>query len=136
MIESINVEEGALESMAKGNLEETVIMLNLLKYLDKAKDGFGVDGLTGKEAYQVYGKKFAKFQPIYGGEPIWMGRSHNTIIGKDDWDITILVRYPKRRNFIDMFNDPEYKKIAPIRAAALKDSRIIEMTQLLQKSSD
>ena len=31
---SINVEEGALELMSKGNLEEPVIMLNLLKYLD------------------------------------------------------------------------------------------------------
>jgi uncharacterized protein (DUF1330 family) len=133
MIASINVEEGSLELMAKGNLDEPVIMLNLLKYLDKAKFGYGVDGLTGKEAYQVYGKKFASFQPIYGGEPIWMGRSHNSIIGKDDWDITILVRYPKRKNFIDMFNDTEYKAIAPIRAAALKDSRIIEMTQLLHK---
>ena len=60
---SIDVEEGALEIMAKGNLNEPVIMLNLLKYLDKARIGFGVDGLTGKEAYQVYGKEFAKFQP-------------------------------------------------------------------------
>ena len=136
MIASINVEEGALELMSKGNLDEPVIMLNLLKYLDKAKFGFGVDGLTGKEAYQVYGKKFAGFHPKYGGEPIWMGRSHNSIIGKDDWDITILVRYPKRKNFIDMFNDPEYRAIAPIRAAALKDSRIIEMTQLLHKLID
>ena len=130
---SINVEEGALELMSKGNLDEPVIMLNLLKYLEKAKKGFGVDGLTGKEAYQVYGKKFAKFQPIYGGEPIWMGRVHNSIIGIDNWDITILVRYPKRKNFINMFKDPNYKAIAPIRAAALKDSRIIEMTQLLHK---
>ena len=38
---SINVEEGALELMSKGNLEEPVIMLNLLKYLDIAKKGFG-----------------------------------------------------------------------------------------------
>ena len=62
-----------------------------------------------------------------------MGRVHNSIIGIDNWDITILVRYPKRKNFINMFNDADYKAIAPIRAAALKDSRIIEMTQLLQK---
>ena len=133
MANFINVEEGALELMSKGNLEDPVIMLNLLKYLDIAKNGYGVDGLTGKEAYQVYGRKFAKFQPKYGGEPIWMGRVHNSIIGRDDWDITILVRYPKRQNFIDMFNDPDYKAIAPIRAAALKDSRIIEMTELLHK---
>lgn len=133
---SINVEEGALEIMSKGNLEEPVIMLNLLKYLDKAKKGFGVDGLSGREAYKVYGKKFAKFQPIYGGEPIWMGRVNNSIIGTDDWDITILVSYPKRKNFINMFNDPKYKDIAPIRAAALKDSRIIEMTELLHRHTE
>jgi len=130
---SINVEEGALDLMSKGNLEDPVIMLNLLKYLDIAKKGFGVDGLTGREAYKVYGKKFAKFQPKYGGEPIWMGKVHNSIIGKDDWDITILVRYPKRINFINMFNDLDYKAIAPIRAAALKDSRIIEMSELLYR---
>ena len=133
MTESIDLEEGALEIMSKGNLDEPVIMLNLLKYLDKAKFGFGVDGLTGRQAYEEYGKKFSKFQPKYGGEPIWMGRVHNSIIGKDDWDITILVRYLKRKNFINMFNDPDYMDIAPIRAAALKDSRIIEMTELLHK---
>ena len=65
---SINLEEGALELMSKGNLEEPIIMLNLLKYLDIAKVGFGVDGLTGRKAYEVYGKKFAKFQPKYGGD--------------------------------------------------------------------
>ena len=130
---SIDVEEGSLDLMAKGNLDEPVVMLNLLKYLDKAKLGFGVDGLTGKEAYKVYGKEFAKFQPLYGGEPIWMGRSHNSIIGRDDWDIVILVRYPTRKNFISMFKDPKYRAIAPIRASALKYSRIIEMTELLHK---
>ena len=45
MTASINLEEGALEIMSKGNLDEPVIMLNLLKYLDKAKFGFGVDGI-------------------------------------------------------------------------------------------
>tara|TARA_B100000686_G_C16794620_1_gene981380 strand:+ start:4013 stop:4423 length:411 start_codon:yes stop_codon:yes gene_type:complete len=129
----INVEKGALEIMSKGNSEDPIVMLNLLKYLDNAKMGYGVDGLTGREAYEVYGRKFAKFQPKYGGEPIWMGRVYNSIIGRDDWDITILVRYPKRENFINMFSDPDYKAIAPIRAAALKNSRIIEMTELLHK---
>lgn len=129
----INVEKGALELMSKGNLEDPVVMLNLLKYLDDAKKGYGVDGLTGRQAYEVYGKKFAEFHPKYGGEPIWMGRVCSSIIGRDDWDITILVRYPKRKNFINMFNDPDYKAIATIRAAALKDSRIIEMTELLHR---
>ena len=135
MIASINVEKGALNLMSKGDLDEPVIMLNLLKYKEKASEGYGVDGLTGRQAYEIYGKKFANFYPKYGGEPIWMGRVHNSIIGTDDWDITILVYYPKRKNFIDMFNDPAYKAIATIRAAALEDSRIIEMTELLNNKN-
>ena len=133
MVNSTDVRKDALKNMQKGNLDDPVVMLNLLKYLDFAKLGFGVDGLTGREAYEVYGEQFVKFQPKYGGEPLWMGRVHNSIIGTDDWDVVILVKYPTRRNFIDMFSDPNYLLIARIRAAALKDSRIIEMTQILHK---
>lgn len=119
--------------MATGDPEESVVMLNLLSYRDTALEGFGVDGLTGREAYGVYGKAFAELNPRFGGEPIWMGRGHNSIIGDEDWDIVILVRYPRRQNFIDMINDPDYQAIAPIRAAALADSRLTEMTQILPK---
>ena len=62
-----------------------------------------------------------------------MGRAHHSIIGTEAWDIVILVRYPTRRQFVAMFNDADYLKIAPIRAAALADSRLIEMSQLLPK---
>ena len=112
---SINVEEGALDLMSEGNLDEPVIMLNLLKYLKEAKTGFGVDGLTGKEAIRFMVKNLLNFNQSMEENLIWMGRVHNSIIGTDD-DITILVRYPKRQNFINMFNDPDYKAIAPIRS--------------------
>ncbi len=48
-----------------------------------------------------------------------------------EWDIVILVRYPSRSRFVSMLADPDYQAIAPIRAAALADSRLIETTQLL-----
>jgi uncharacterized protein (DUF1330 family) len=121
----------SLDTMAEGDPLEPIVMLNQLKYREVAEQGFGVDGLSGREAYGVYGKKFAELNPRFGGEPIWMGRAKNSLIGDEDWDIVILVRYPTRKQFIDMFNDPDYKAIAPIRAAALADSRLIEMTQLL-----
>lgn len=120
--------------MAEGDLDQPVIMLNLLKYREVAEPGFGVDNISGRDAYEVYGRAFAELNPRFGGEPIWMGKANNTIIGDEDWDIAILVRYPTRRQFIAMFNDPDYHKISPIRAAALADSRIIETTQLLPKS--
>lgn len=121
--------------MGRGDLDEPVVMLNLLRYREVAEDGHGVDGMEGQAAYRVYGKKFAELGPRFGGEPIWMGKAGASIIGEDDedWDIVILVRYPTRRQFVDMINDPDYQAIAPIRAAALADSRLIEMTQLLPR---
>lgn len=123
--------EVTLAAMAEGDPDEAVVMLNLLRYRDLTEPGFGVDGLSGREAYGTYGRKFAELNPRFGGEPIWMGRALNTIIGDEDWDVVILVRYPTRRQFVEMINDPDYRAIAPIRAAALADSRLIEMSQLV-----
>ena len=127
----IDTNETAVAAMVDGDPDEPVVMLNLLSYRDLAEPGFGVDGLSGREAYGVYGRKFAELNPRFGGEPIWMGRALNTIIGDEDWDVVILVRYPTRRQFVEMINDPDYQAIAPIRAAALADSRLVEMSQLL-----
>jgi uncharacterized protein (DUF1330 family) len=124
----------ALAAMADGDQDEPVVMLNLLRYRDQAESGFGVDGLSGREAYGVYGQRFAALHPKYGGEPVWMGRAHHCLIGPEEWDLVILVRYPTRRQFVAMFDDPDYQAIAPIRAAALADSRLIETSQLLPKA--
>ena len=112
---------------------QPVVMLNLLKYREIAESGFGVDGLSGEEAYKEYGRQFATLSPRFGGEPIWLGEALNTIIGDEQWDVVILVRYPARKNFTDMIEDPDYQAISPIRSAALEDSRLIEMNQLLPK---
>lgn len=130
---SVSKSDEALAKMAQGDPEEPVTMLNLLRYREQAADGFGVDGLSGREAYGIYGQKFAGLNPRFGGEPIWMGRALNSIIGAEEWDVVILVRYPTRRQFLSMMDDPDYQAIAPIRAAALADSRLVELEQLLPK---
>ncbi len=127
----INPNQDALSDMANSNPDQPVYMLNLLKYRDAAATGYGVDGLSGQEAYQVYGRKFAELNPRFGGQPIWMGRALQSIIGSESWDTVILVRYPTRAHFVDMLADPEYQAIAPIRAAALADSRLIETEHLM-----
>lgn len=130
----VDKDDAALASMAAGDLDAPVVMLNLLKYRETAAAGAGVDGKTGREAYEVYGRAFAELHPRFGGEPVWMGRALNSIIGDEDWDVVMLVRYPARRQFVGMMRDPDYLAIAPIRAAALADSRLVEMTQLLPKA--
>ena len=133
---SVHADQQVLDAMQAGDPDEPVVMLNLLKYRDQAEAGHGVDGLTGRQAYEKYGRAFAELQPRFGGEPIWMGRGEHTVIGDVEWDIIILVRYPTRRQFIAMFNDPDYAAIAPMRAAALSDSRLIESRQLIPKQSE
>ena len=130
----VHADYDVIAKMAESDLDEPVVMLNLLKYRDQAESGHGVDGLTGRQAYTKYGQSFAELEPRFGGSVMWMGRGKHTVIGGDEeWDIIILVTYPTRRQFIEMFNDPDYQAIAPIRAAALADSRIVESTQLVPK---
>ena len=130
---SVHANDEAIVAMGTGDLVAPIVMLNLLRYRDVAESGFGVDGLSGRDAYHVYGKAFAELHPRFGGEPIWMGRGLNTVIGTDEWDVVILVRYPTRRQFVAMITDADYQRIAPIRAAALADSRLVETTQVLPK---
>ena len=129
----VDKKDQALQAMATGDPTEPVVMLNLLRYRERAAEGFGVDGLSGREAYGIYGRKFAELNPRFGGEPIWMGQALHSLIGTEDWDVVILVRYPTRQQFLDMMSDPDYQAIAPIRAAALADSRLLETQQLLPK---
>ncbi|MBT5756136.1 MAG: DUF1330 domain-containing protein [Acidimicrobiaceae bacterium] len=130
----VHADYDVIAKMAESDLDEPVVMLNLLKYRDQAESGHGVDGLTGRQAYTKYGQAFAELEPRFGGSVMWMGRGKHTVIGGDEeWDIIILVTYPTRRQFIEMFNDPDYQAIAPIRAAALADSRIVESTQIVPK---
>jgi uncharacterized protein (DUF1330 family) len=121
----------AIVAMQSADPNQSIVVLNLLRFRTVALDGFGVDGLSGNEAFRRYGEANAQDGVTYGAEPIWVGPAHNTIVGDEKWDLAILVRYPTRQHFIDKLHDPVYLGSAQIRAAALEDSRAIELTQFL-----
>ena len=127
----IDANEEALEAMRQADPSQPIVMLNLLRFRDQALEGFGVDGLTGQQAFQRYGQLNEGEGVRFDSEPIWLGPAHRTIIGDEQWDLAILVRYPTRQHFIDKLDDPTYREISLVRAAALIDSRLIELTQLL-----
>ena len=131
----VNPSPEKLQDLAARSGDEPIVMLNLLRYRSRAESRYGVDGMSGEEAYREYGRRFAKLHPRFGGEAIWMGRPHDVVIGMEGeaWDLTILVRYPTREEFISMLADPEYQSISPIRTAALSDARLIEMSELLSQ---
>ena len=127
----IEPNEAALAAMRGADPDQPIVMLNLLRFREWALEGCGVDGLTGRQAFQRYGELNHADDVRYGSEPIWMGPAHRTIIGDEEWDVAILVRYPSRQHFLDKLDDPAYREITKVRTAALQDSRLVELTQLL-----
>ena len=123
----------ALDAMRTADPAEPIVMLNMLKFRDVALPGFGVDGMSGRDAFMRYGALNDSSDVRYDNEPIWFGPAHRTVIGDEQWDLVILVRYPTRQHFIDKVSDPKYLEISKVRSAALADSRLVELTQLFAK---
>ena len=95
--------------------EGPIIMINLLK--------FKPDG--GRESYQTYGAKFSEMMMPKGVEVIYRGKAVMSVIGQEDWDEVIVVKYPSRDSFIEMSMDAAYQEIAKHRTAGILDSRLI-----------
>lgn len=103
----IEANDAAIDAMRALDPNESIVMLNLLKFRDMALDGF------------------------FGSEPIWMGLAKNRVIGDGDWDLAILVRFPARQHFVDKLDNAKYREIAKVLHAALLDSRLVELSQLI-----
>jgi uncharacterized protein (DUF1330 family) len=115
----------AVDSEAKPG---EVVMLNLLKYKDRAED---VEGGSGEEAYARYGRKAVEMVEERGGEVLWMGRPDQVLIGDveaDAWDAVALVRYPSRKAFLDMVSQPDYQKAHEHREGGLERTVLLAMT--------
>ena len=90
--------------------DEPFVMLNLLKF---RKDG-------GKEAYFRYIKESGPYVKAVGAEVIYFGKANELLYGTEQWDIVMMVRYPSRKAFIDMANNPDYLRTHKFREEALE----------------
>ncbi|MBW1779868.1 MAG: DUF1330 domain-containing protein [Deltaproteobacteria bacterium] len=125
---TINPEPGQLQK-ALSNVPsgKPVVMLNLLKFRDKALYEDGVSEISGRKAYAIYSEGAIKHIQRVGAKLIWSAEVKAPIIcpEHEEWDQVLLVIYPSMEKFLEMVNDPEYQKIAIHRTAALEDSRLI-----------
>ena len=119
------------KAMRKAGPAGPIIMVNLLKYRDKAEypDGRKTD-LTGREAYAIYGQAVAKLVEAHGGRIIFSGNVSHLTIGVVDelWDDVALAEYPNRGALLAMSTSAAYAEIAPHREAGLKGQLNIETT--------
>ncbi|WP_417517969.1 DUF1330 domain-containing protein [Marinobacter sp.] len=107
--------------------DQPVVMLNLLRFRDRADYADESGNRSGREAYQLYMREAAACVSAVGAEVIWSGRSVGTLIAppEESWDQVLLVRYPSIEAFMAMIESAEYKGVVKHRTAALSDSRLV-----------
>ena len=117
--------QSQLEELQSLPAEEPVVMLNLLRFKDRA-DGID-EGVSGREAYARYAAATGSFLEKVGGRLLNAVDARQVVIGpaEAEWDMALLVEYPSPARFLEMAGDPEYLKAHAHRDAALADSRLI-----------
>lgn len=111
---------------------EPIIMLNLLKFRDKAAyaDGRATD-LSGREAYMLYGAAMQKVVEKNGGKFLFGGKIEQLVIGEVEkmWDTFALVEYPSAAAFAKIATSPEVTEIGVHRSAGLEGQLLIRVSQ-------
>ena len=98
-----------MKKLAANTNQEPFVMLNLLKF----KEG-------GGEAYLRYIAESEPYVKGVGAEVLYFGKADELIYGTEKWDIVMLVKYPSRKAFLQMANDPGYLKVHEYREQALE----------------
>ncbi|TWT17171.1 DUF1330 domain-containing protein [Luteimonas wenzhouensis] len=121
---------GQLEVLASLPEGKPVVMLNLLRFRDRAAYDDPGEACSGREAYRRYSEGSLRAISAVGGRVIFSGRAHASLIAPSDetWDQVFLVRYPSAAAFRTMLSMPEYQASVRHRAAALADSRLVPVT--------
>jgi uncharacterized protein (DUF1330 family) len=114
-----------LEEMASTDVDQPFDMINLLKYRAVAiydLEDENEIGLTGREAYNEYGKVVLPKIVALGGSLAYRGSCKFHFVGDEnqDYDELIVVRYPSRQAYLDMFHSPEYQSAILHRKAGLE----------------
>lgn len=134
----INSTPEAYTAMQGLPMDEPLQMLNMIRFKDKAEyaegSEFAAKDWTGEQAYAEYSRRSSPIANRVGGKPIYMGIPQLTLIGPqhETWDVAFIIEYPDLATFLALVNDPEYKKHAFHRSAAVADSRLIRMAPLAQ----
>ena len=111
---------------------EPIIMLNLLKFRDKAAYADGrKTTLSGREAYMLYGDAMQKVVERNGGKFVFSGAIEQLVIGEVEqmWDVAALVEYPSAAAFAKIATSPEVAEIGVHRAAGLVGQLLIRVQQ-------
>jgi len=123
--------EQLTNAVAKGT-HEPIVMINLLKFKDKAgyEDG-RTDDVTGRTAYSRYSAEMREYVEAHGGRMLFIGEVRSLVIGQveDMWDAVALVEYPSSDAFVKIATSPEVAKFGIHREAGLAGQLLIQTIQ-------
>ncbi|MBI1211115.1 MAG: DUF1330 domain-containing protein [Alphaproteobacteria bacterium] len=121
-----------IQALIGRNDGKPIVMLNLLKFKDKAvyKDGRATD-LTGREAYQKYADLMVPFVLSHGGRIVFSGAANGQVIGDvgELWDVVALMEYPSAEAFAKIAMSPDVAKFGEHREAGLAGQLLIEVRE-------
>ena len=118
-----------IEAMMQPGPAGPVFMVNMLKFKDKAEYADGREcALSGREAYNIYGKAILKVLPEFGGKLVFVGNTSFLALGQVEelWDEVAIIMYPDRGSLLRMSMSPAWREIAVHREAGLKGQLNIE----------
>ena len=118
-----------LKELMRPGPEGPIYMVNLLKFKDKAEYEDGRESnLSGREAYNLYGRAVSKIITKFGGKIVFAADVTFLSLGEVEelWDEVAIAMYPKRAKLVEMFSSKEWQDAAVHRTAGLKGQLNIE----------
>ena len=118
-----------IEALREEGPDGPIFMVNLLKFKDRAEyeDGRATT-LTGREAYQIYGRAVTQILPKFGGQAVFAANVSFLSLGRVEelWDEIAIAAYPDRGAMVRMSFSSEWREAAVHRTAGLKGQLNIE----------
>lgn len=127
--------EDSITALLSRNIRGEVVMLNLLKFKEKADysdypELAPSESFSGREAFQRYFDHTLPYLLDSGGEVMYLGDCSNFFIGPADeqWDMLMMIRQASLESFFSFASNEEYLAGIGHRTAALEDSRLLPVT--------
>lgn len=113
----------AIERMAQSVDDGPFTMVNIIKYKDQATYPEGCDEppQSGRQAYAQYTGTVGPLIYALGGSVAYQQRCELLFVGDEDAaaDEVIIVNYPSRRAYLNMFHSSAYQNVIVHRKAGL-----------------
>jgi len=104
-----------------------IVMLNLLKFRERAAYPDGRDGGSGRDAYMRYASAMRRIVEAAGGRFLFSADVRSVVIGEvgEPWDVVGIVEYPSRAVFHQLATSSEVQEIGVHREAGLAGQLLI-----------